>query len=498
MRKLILFLITLVMIGCQTQTTKSKEEKKNTNEKNFAQLINFVDTYANETLQKGNINAIGLAVYKNGEIYHNYYGAINEEKGKPNDSTHFEIASISKVFAGSLVAKAVLENKIKLEDDIRKYLKGEYPNLEFEGVPITIKNLLTHTLGFKERRPPKMDKIWNDVSKGEYENKSITYAVDDFLEELKNVELDKKPGTYYMYNSVGSEILAYILEQVYQDSFENILDKFLKEMDIHDSYLEGCRPRSEHIIDGYDENGQLASKTRNILLGAGGSMIATLPDLIKFMKFQLESKNPLIKESTKELYLDREGDKTGYLWDVGYAKEEGFYYKKTGTSDGVQSVILICPDTNYGLILIMNNTSEKAYRDWANLYNRVEVDLIKFPRKNLVSVLKKELLENTDASIIEYKKHIKNESEYFAKPGDLNRIGYQLLRNSKVEEAIKIFKLMVDQFPENSNVYDSLGEGYFTNKEYNKALKNYEKSFVLDSTNTNAEKYILKIKKLLE
>ncbi|WP_232731528.1 serine hydrolase domain-containing protein [Tenacibaculum sp. SZ-18] len=437
-------------------------------------------------------------MYKNGETYHNFYGKINENQGKPNDSTHFEIASISKVFAGSLVAKAVIERKIRLDDDIRSFLKGEYPNLEFEGIPITIKNLLTHTLGFKERRPPKLDKIWNDVSEGKYEVKPIEYSIDEFLDELKTVELDKKPGTFYTYNSVGSELIAYILEQVYKDSFENILESFLKSLEMNDTYLEGCREESRFLITGYNDKGNQAPKTRKILLGAGGAMISTLPDLIKFMKFQLESEDPLIKESTKELYSDREGDKTDYLWDVDLAEEEGFYYKKTGTSDGVQSVLLICPDTNYGLILIVNNTSEKAFYDWANLYDRIESDLIKFPQINLVSTLKKDFIKETDKAIANYKSEVLNSSKYFSKARDLNIIGYQLLNENRVDDAIKVFELMVSEFPENPYVYDSLGKGYFENKNYKKALVNYEKSFASDATNTNAKDYILRIRKLLE
>ena len=55
---------------------------------------------------------------------------FNELKGlidnPPNDKTLYEIASVSKVFAGSLAAKADLENKLTLDDDIRKYLVDEY------------------------------------------------------------------------------------------------------------------------------------------------------------------------------------------------------------------------------------------------------------------------------------------------------------------------------------------------------------------------------------
>jgi len=41
------------------------------------------------------------------------------------------------------MAKAVLEKKVKLDDDIRKYLDGSYPNLAFQGIPVKIIDLVS-------------------------------------------------------------------------------------------------------------------------------------------------------------------------------------------------------------------------------------------------------------------------------------------------------------------------------------------------------------------
>jgi tetratricopeptide (TPR) repeat protein len=68
----------------------------------------------------------------------------------------------------------------------------------------------------------------------------------------------------------------------------------------------------------------------------------------------------------------------------------------------------------------------------------------------------------------------------------MNGLGYQLLRMGKTENAIKIFKLNVEAFPESSNVYDSLGEAYMEHGDTDLAIKNYEKSLELDPENSNA------------
>ena len=203
MKKIVFTLASLLLIGCQTP--KKKEATP------FNQVSNLIDQYAEEALQRGSIHSIAMAIYRDGAVYENYYGEIDRgSKNPPNDSTLYEIASISKVFAGSLAAKAVLENKISLGDDIRSYLKGDYSNLEYLQTPITIKNLLTHTLGFKNKTPKRFQEVNDKIDDGYYENRSIDYRMSDLLEELKTVELDKNPGTFHEYNSVGPELVAYI------------------------------------------------------------------------------------------------------------------------------------------------------------------------------------------------------------------------------------------------------------------------------------------------
>ena len=74
------------------------------------------------------------------------------DKGKgniPTDSTIYEIASVSKSFTGILVAQAVLQ-RLNINDDIRKYLSEDFSNLEYEGKPVRIKHLLTHTAGLPD------------------------------------------------------------------------------------------------------------------------------------------------------------------------------------------------------------------------------------------------------------------------------------------------------------------------------------------------------------
>ena len=90
----------------------------------------------------------------------------------------------------------------------------------------------------------------------------------------------------------------------------------------------------------------------------------------------------------------------------------------------------------------------------------------------------------------------KSTSDFVLNEGEVNSWGYELIRAyGKIKEAIEIFKLNVELYPESSNVYDSLGEAYMMNGDKELAIENYQKSVELNPQNTNG---IARLKKLKE
>jgi len=495
MKQTVYIILAMLISACQSEKKVEKTP--------FQELTERVDHYANQIIQKANINSLAVAVYKDGDMYHSYYGSMAKGKNTPpNDSTLYEIASITKVFVGSLAAKAVLDKKITLEDDIRLYLDGEYPNLEYESTPITVRNLLTHTLGLKDKRPERSQAIRDSIAQGYFKDAPIPYTVIDFLEDLKTMALDKKPGTVFVYNSMGSELMSHILEKVYQDSFNNLLSTFLQELEMNDTYLENTQlQRNPNCIVGYGEDGNPAPRDRSPLLGGGGGLVSTLPDLMKFMQFQLESTNPIIKESTKILFEDEE-ETMGYLWqNMGVAEIEGFYYGKTGTSFGMQSSLLLCPGSNYGKILILNNTSDAAIDDWAHLYNVVETDLIMFPKINLLRHLKEDFIADHEKAKERFMVLAKEEDKYHNTNLNftLNALAYELMYvDQNPGKAIEILQFAIQEFSEDGNLQDSLGEAYFVAKNYVESQKSYTKALEMNPDNNNAKAYLFEIEKRMQ
>jgi tetratricopeptide (TPR) repeat protein len=76
----------------------------------------------------------------------------------------------------------------------------------------------------------------------------------------------------------------------------------------------------------------------------------------------------------------------------------------------------------------------------------------------------------------------------------LNDPHHNLLARNDTKTAIEIFKVNADQYPTSGDVWDSLAEAYYKSGDKESAIKNYEKSIVLDPNNENGKKILKKIK----
>ena len=87
-----------------------------------------------------------------------------------------------------------------------------------------------------------------------------------------------------------------------------------------------------------------------------------------------------------------------------------------------------------------------------------------------------------------------NSGPYYLSIGELNNLGYELLRAQQLVEAVAIFELQVEVFPENANAHDSLGEGYMTSGETQRAIASYERSLELNPDNKNAVQMLAQLR----
>jgi hypothetical protein len=126
----------------------------------------------------------------------------------------------------------------------------------------------------------------------------------------------------------------------------------------------------------------------------------------------------------------------------------------------------------------------------------VELMSVHKPLKPVIDTMMVVIFEKGVKQAIEVYYNLKDdyEDEYSFKEDQLNTLGYQLMQGGRVKDAIEIFKLNVEQFPDSFNVYDSLGEGYMVDGNTKLAIRNYEKSLKLNPKNENGKKMLEKLK----
>jgi FKBP-type peptidyl-prolyl cis-trans isomerase len=78
--------------------------------------------------------------------------------------------------------------------------------------------------------------------------------------------------------------------------------------------------------------------------------------------------------------------------------------------------------------------------------------------------------------------------DVYASEADMNAWGYRLLQNNQAREAIEVFKLNVEAYPDSANVYDSLAESYLAHGDKQLAIDNYRKALELNPQLESARK----------
>jgi tetratricopeptide (TPR) repeat protein len=104
-------------------------------------------------------------------------------------------------------------------------------------------------------------------------------------------------------------------------------------------------------------------------------------------------------------------------------------------------------------------------------------------------------LKGTDAALNVYARLKQGTIPGYGKPDEatLNQLGYNLMGDKKLDEAIKVFQLNVQEYPQGWNCYDSLAEAYMNAGQKELAIKNYEKSLELNPDNHNGEAMLKKL-----
>ncbi len=328
-----------------------------------------VDEAAHALIEQPLLHSASIGVVYRGKTFIRHRGEMVAGKPEvPTDATLYEIGSLSKTLAGTLMARAVLEGRVGLEDDVRSYLQGDYPNLQYQGQPIRVRHLLSHTSGLPNMLPERANTVLEDFTDhrvpGELSALYAHYGKPDFLRDLHAVRIPRMPGKEYAYSSAGTELTAHILEGVYKTDYTSLLRGFFSDAAAMTSIgIKLGNAEKDRLAIGYhSDNPVPTSPMPQLPWGASGNVKATVPDMVKYLQFQLAN-GPVVQESHRTLARFDDEFSIGYFWNiVAGDRQKGVYYAHHGGVPRSQCYIYIMPEHDLGIFVITNQSGDRTAR----------------------------------------------------------------------------------------------------------------------------------------
>ncbi|MEM6378099.1 MAG: serine hydrolase domain-containing protein, partial [Bacteroidota bacterium] len=174
----------------------------------FAKLDSFFTV-----LEENNRFFGSVAIADGGEIiYRKAIGFADlETKAANNKDTKFRIGSISKTFTATLLMKAAELGKVELDRTIEAY----FPRIQ-NADKITVRQLLNHRSGIAN---------FTDRNYVNWHTEPITQAA--LLDTIIAKGIDFEPNTDYAYSNSKYELLTFILEKAFDNTYDQILDQYI-------------------------------------------------------------------------------------------------------------------------------------------------------------------------------------------------------------------------------------------------------------------------------
>jgi CubicO group peptidase (beta-lactamase class C family) len=439
---------------------------------------------------EADIPGLSMALIRDSKvIWTRGFGVTNSEtKARVNDNTVFEAASLTKpVFA---------YGKLDLDTPLVKYLRGRYdvgddPRLD----QITARHVLSHTTGFPNWRP-----------RGD-----------------KNLKMYFTPGDRFSYSGEGFVYLSKVVEQITGESQQAFIKRtVLDPLEMTSSDLVWRNDYESLKTFTHDWVGGLSGRGKPDKPNAAASLHTTANDYAKFVIAILKGTG--LKPATARLMLTPQASVTlagafslnapdakrspTVSWGLGWGlekTEDTMAFWHWGDNGDTKAFALAIPKQKTGLVMFANSANGLSIINelvgsvmgndhpalaWLNLerYNSQ-------PRLMLKAILK----SNAETVLADYRQRSSNtknsqaENNFLLTENEMNRLGYQLLRLKRIKDAIAVFTQNTVDFPQSSNTWDSLAEGYMIDGDKESAIKYYRKSLELNPDNTNA---VQKLKEL--
>ena len=304
--------------------------------------------------------ATALVARKGVVIYKKSFGMADLELNVKMETEHvFRIGSLTKQFTAVAILQLVEAGKIKLDDDITRFI----PDYPVAGKGITVENLLTHTSG-----------IMDYTAMAGYEAGIAEHISPvDMIARFKNEPLRFAPGSRYSYSNSNYFLLGHIISQVSGKTYEKYLEDhiFVPAGMTHSFYA------AENLIipdraSGYSsDNGQTVNAPYISMTQPyeAGSVLSTVGDMFKWHQALLSNK--LISQGSLKKAFSAFKLTNGDYANYGYGWKTGGIYDMSsvwhgGAITGFGTMQVYLPQEDI-LVLVFSNCDCNPPKDLAQV-----------------------------------------------------------------------------------------------------------------------------------
>jgi CubicO group peptidase (beta-lactamase class C family) len=455
------------------------------------ELATHLEKLIPQLMKDGGVPGLSVLVIRDNRIFwQRAFGLSNADTKQPiTDNTVFEAASLSKPVFAYGVLKLADAGKLDLDTPLVKYLPGAYVENDERLNQITARIVLSHRTGFPNwRRGPALKINFTPGEKFSYSGEGFVY-LQKVVEHLTGQTLDA-----FMKKTVFEPLGMTSSSYVWQEAYES------------------------RKAFGHDPFGSVTGRRKHKEANAAANLHTTPQDYARFVIAVMKGTG-LKKETVRQMLHPyakvQEGcsdcitnPSTGQLsqtvsWGLGWGLQhteggDSFWHWGDNNND-VQSYVVAFPKKKLAVIVFAN--SGNGHSIFPQIINEAiggqqpAIAWINYdPYNSPTRMFARDVLTRGGAAISEYRARRKAVSEAgVLNEVQMNRLGYALLSKNLLNEAIEVFKLNVEAFPDSWNVYDSLGEAYMVKGDKELAIKNYQKSIELNPQNNVGREMLKKL-----
>ncbi len=466
-----------------------------------ARRTNKYEQYLSQANARGQFNGTAL-VFEDGKVvYQGAFGIRSIDPVQPLDlNSQFRLASVSKQFTAMAIMTLKESGKLRYDQDVRDFI----PELPYEG--ITIRHLLHHHSGVPDYEP-LMDQHWKTDLNYDDPARYTTGNADvlKMLVETKPPVLFK-PGEKSKYSNTGYNLLGTVVARASGVSFADYLQKHVFDpagMSHTVMYRFVIGP-DEHMPNrafgfqvGWNGTDRAAADSHYLNHGQGeDGVYSTVGDLLKWDRIlyteKLVSKATLDEAFTPAVLNNGDATDYGFGWYIQRSPTGKRMVQHSGGWLSFSTYIFRAIEEDKCIVILCNQSQGQFWGIVEGLTNMLYDKPCALPPLSIRRVLGKEVANKGAAAAVAQYRKLKAEraAEFLFEEIELNMLGYELQWAGRVDDAVAIQRLNMEEYPGSANVYDSYGDALLAKGDRSNALENFKKAFAMDATLTATKQKI--------